>query len=330
MDYERSQAKDASRARFRGIWAAITTPFTPTLEIDEAGLRQNMRYLTGTLHVDGVFCTGVMGEYWSLTKEERKRIVEIVVEEARGKCGVIAQTGSTSAHETIELTRHAENAGADFVILMTPVYPHTDESMVYDWFSFVAARVNIGIWLFDTPYSGRPAISPATTARLAQIENICGAKIARPLEHYLAVQKLCGDQIVLSSPSETDFLMMIRDHGQRVHQSSASPYLMQTASWQPMRDYTECALDGEFTQAAAISETLTDLRAVAKRWLHGAWHETHILPIAAIKAWSEMLGMAGGPVRTPLLQISEQDRRRMRADIEATGLLTRRPEPAVA
>ena len=185
-----------------------------------------------------------MGEFWSLTKEERKRIVEIVAEEARGKCGVIAQTGSTSAHETVELTRHAEEAGADFVIMMTPFYPHTDEAMVYDWFAFVAARVNIGIWLFDTPYSGRPAISPATTARLAQIENICGAKIARPLEHYLAVQRLCGDKIVMSSPSETDFLMMMRDHGQKVHQSSASPYLIQTAAWQPMRDYTELALAG--------------------------------------------------------------------------------------
>src|SRR5262249_45936882 len=74
MKYKKSQAKDASRAHFRGIWAAITTPFTPALELDEAGLRQNMRYLTGTLRVDGVFCTGVMGEYWSLTKEERKRI----------------------------------------------------------------------------------------------------------------------------------------------------------------------------------------------------------------------------------------------------------------
>ncbi len=330
MKYNKSQAKDASRAHFRGIWAAITTPFTSALELDEAGLRANMRYLTGTLRVDGVFCTGVMGEYWSLTKEERKRIVEIVVEEARGKCGVIAQTGSTSAHETIELTRHAEAAGADFVILMTPVYPHTDEDMVYDWFSFVASRVNIGIWLFDTPYSGRPAISPAMTARLAQIENICGAKIARPLEHYLAVQKLCGDKIVMSSPSETDFLMMIRDHGQRVHQSSASPYLMQTAAWQPMRDYAELALRGQFTEAAAISETLTPLRAVAKRWLHGRWHDTHILPIAAIKAWSEMLGMAAGPVRTPLLQMTEQERRTMRTEIEASGLLARTREPAVA
>jgi 4-hydroxy-tetrahydrodipicolinate synthase len=330
MKYSKAQAKDASRAHFRGIWAAITTPFTSALELDEAGLRQNMRYLTGTLRVDGVFCTGVMGEYWSLTKEERKRIVEIVAEEARGKCGVIAQTGSTSAHETVELTRHAEAAGADFVILMTPVYPHTDEAMIYDWFSFVASRVDIGIWLFDTPYSGRPAISPAMTARLAQIENICGAKIARPLEHYLAVQKLCGDQIVLSSPSETDFLMMIRDHRQRVHQSSASPYLMQTAAWQPMRDYAELALAGRYTEAAAISERLNPLRAVAKRWLHGRWHDTHILPIAAIKAWSELLGMAGGPARTPLLQMSEQERRTMRAEIEAAGLLSRTREAAVA
>ena len=78
MNYKKSQAKDASRAQFRGIWAAITTPFTGDLALDEAGLRANMRYLTGTLHVDGVFCTGVMGEFWSLTKEERKRIVEIV------------------------------------------------------------------------------------------------------------------------------------------------------------------------------------------------------------------------------------------------------------
>ena len=169
--------------------------------------------------------------------------------------------------------------------------------MVYDWFSFVASRVNIGIWLFDTPYSGRPAISPAMTARLAQIENICGAKIARPLEHYLAVQKLCGDKIVMSSPSETDFLMMIRDHGQRVHQSSASPYLMQTAAWQPMRDYAELALRGQYTEAAAISDTLTPLRAVAKRWLHGRSHDTHVLPIAAIKALVGNAGDGGGPVR---------------------------------
>jgi 4-hydroxy-tetrahydrodipicolinate synthase len=289
-----------------------------------------MRHLTGTLRVDGVFCTGVMGEFWSLTKEERQRIVEVVCEEARNKCRVIAHTGHHSAHETIELTRHAEAAGADYVILMSPYYPPTNEAMILDWFAFVAERVNIGIWLFDTQYSARPAISTATTARLAQIENVCGAKIARPLDHYVAVKQVCGDQIVLSSPSETDLLMLIREHGQRVHQSSASPYLFQTAAWQPMREYTELALQGRFAEAAPISDTLKPVRAVARRWLHEPWHATQILPLAAIKAWSEMLGMAAGPVRTPLLQLSEQERAALRSEIEAAGLLTLRPEAAVA
>ena len=206
--------------------------------------------------------------------------------------------------------------------MMTPFYPHTDEAMVYDWFAFVAARVNIGIWLFDTPYSGRPAISPATTARIAQIENICGAKIARPLEHYLAVQRLCGDTIV----HELAVGKRFPDDDARARPAGAS--ILGVAL--PGAD-RYLAADARVYRARAggplcrgrqtISETLTAARAVAQRWLHGRWHDTHVLPIAAIKAWSEMLGMAGGPVRTPLLQMSEQERRAMRDEIAATGLL---------
>ena len=330
MEYRKAEAKEAARDGFRGIWAAITTPFTTDLELDEAGLRRNMRYLTGTLRIDGVFCTGVMSEFWALTRQERQRVVEIVVDEARGKCRVIAQTGTHSAHETVELTRHAEAVGADFAIMMGPYYPHTDEAMIYDWFSFVASRVDIGLWLFDTPFSGRPAISPETTAKIAALENVCGAKISRPLDHYLAIQRLAGDSIVMSSPSETDFLKMMRDHGQRVHQSSAAPYLIQTAAWQPMREYADFALEGRFDAAAEISRTLEPVRAVSHHWIMGRWAKTGIIPIAAIKAWSELIGMAAGPVRTPLLQMSDADRQTMREEIEAAGLLTAGQESAVA
>jgi 4-hydroxy-tetrahydrodipicolinate synthase len=330
MKYRKADAKAAALAQFRGIWAAITTPFTATFEVDEAGLRRNMRHVTDTLHVDGVFCTGVMGEFWALTKEERKRVVEIVVEEARGKCGVIAQTGCHSAHETVELTRHAEEVGADFAIMMGPYYPHTDEAMILDWFEFVASRVDLGIWLFDTPFSGRPAISPETTARIADIENICGAKVSRPLDHYVAVRQLCGERIVMSSPNEADFLMMMRDHGQRVHQSSASPYLIQIADRLEMRQYTDLALDGRFDEAAEISERLDALREISHRWIMGRWRETGVIPIAAIKTWSEMLGMAAGPVRTPLLQMSNRDREQMRSELEATGIISGESVAAVA
>ena len=330
MNYRKSEAKAAAREQFRGIWAAITTPFTPELSVDEAGLRRNMRYLTGTLHVDGVFCTGVMGEFWSLTREERKRVDEIVVAEAHGKCRVIAHTGHHSAHETIELTRHAEAVGADFAILMTPYYPAANDRMIADWFCFVAERVDIGIWLFDTPFSGCAAISPATTAAIAAIDNICGAKIARPLEHYLEVKRLTHDSIVLSSPSEGDWLMLMREHGQQVHQSSASPYLLQTAAWQPMRAYTDLGLAGRFAEAAAKSAELKPVREVQRKWLHESWHRDHVIPIAAIKAWSELLGMAGGPVRTPLLALDERERASLRTDLEGVGLLGEQRVSAVA
>ena len=325
MNYRKADAKAASRAQFRGVWAAVTTPFTPDLGIDEAGLRANMRHLTRNLKVDGVFCTGVMGEFWALTKAERQRVVEIVVEEAHdpangGHCKVIAHTGHHCAHETVEQTLHAEAVGADFAILMTPYYPVATEAAILDWFGFVADRVEMGIWLFDTPFSGTPALSPALTARLADIPNICGAKIARPLAHYVDVKRLCGDKLVISSPSEGDLLMLMREHGQRVHQSSASPYLLQTATRQPVRDYVELALAGRFDEAAVVSATLAPAREVVRRWLIDPFHHHKLIPIAAIKAWSEHLGMAGGPVRPGLEQLTAEQRGGLRADLERIGL----------
>ena len=134
MNYRKSEAKEAAKAQFRGVWAAITTPFTPDDKLDEAGLRRNMRRYTDGLHVDGIFCTGTMGEFWALTKEERKRAVEIVVEEARGKCKVIAHTGHHSPNETVDLTRHAQEVGADFAIVINPYYPWGSEDTLYQWF----------------------------------------------------------------------------------------------------------------------------------------------------------------------------------------------------
>ena len=320
MNYRKSEAKEASRQQFRGVWAAITTPFTADGALDEAGLRHNMRHLTDKLAVDGVFCTGTMGEFWALTKEERNRAVAIVVEEAKGKCRVIAHTGHHAPDETVDLTRFAQDAGADFATIINPYYPFPTESGIYDWFQFVAAKVDIGIWLFDTPFSG-VELSAELTARLADIPNICGLKCSRPLDHYAKVQKLCGDRIVMSHPSETEWLKLMRDHGARVHMSSAAPYLIQTASSRPMRDYTEHALAGRFNEAEAISRELAQRRKVHDRWIREPWLKHKLIPIHYLKAWSELLGMAGGPVRAPLPQVTDEERAALRADLEACGLL---------
>lgn len=322
MNYRKSEAKEAARAQFRGLWTAITTPFLPDGAVDEAGLRRNMRHVTDGLRIEGVFCTGVMGEFWALTKEERKRVVEIVVEEARGKCKVIAHTAHHSADETVELTRHAQDAGADFATFMNPYYPPVNEEMIYGWFEYVAARVNIGIWIFDSAFA--PCVlSPELTARIAGIENVCGAKISRPLAHYAEVKRLCGDRIVLSNSSETEWLTLMRDYGQQVHQSTPTPYLFQTPTWLPLREYTELGLSGRYDEAAAVSKTIQPARSIWERCMRVSWQEKKIIPIAWIKAWSELLGMAGGPVRQPLPQLTDAERLGLRSDLERAGLLSR-------
>lgn len=322
MNYKKSEAKEAARAQFRGVWAAITTPFTPEGGLDEAGLRRNMRHYTDGLHIDGIFCAGTMGEFWALTKEERKRVVEIVVNEARGKCKVIAHTGHHSPNETIDLTRHAQDAGADFAVLINPYYPVAGEQGMYDWFAAVSARTDIGIWMFDTGFAGC-SLSAPLTARIAELENVCGIKVSRPLSHYAEVKRLCGDRIVLSHPSETEWLTLMRDYGARVHMSSAAPYLMQTPDWRLMQKYTELALSGRFEEAAVVRDELDPVREVHEKWMREPWLKSQLIPIAYLKAWTEMMGLAAGPVRAPLVQITDAERQELRADLERCGLLGR-------
>src|ERR1035441_5338442 len=120
MDYMKAEAKQAAREQVSGLWAAVTTPFDATGAVDGDALLRDLDRLTGDLQVDGVFCTGVMSEFWSLTGTERRRLVEVIVDETRGKCPVLAHTGHHSAGQAIELTKHAQKVGADFVALINP------------------------------------------------------------------------------------------------------------------------------------------------------------------------------------------------------------------
>jgi 4-hydroxy-tetrahydrodipicolinate synthase len=318
MDYTRSEAKQAAREACTGLWAAITTPFEPGGAVDHGALRADLdRIITG-LGAGGLFCGGVMGEFWSLTGSEKRGLVEVVVDAARGHCPVIAHTGHTSAQQAIELARHAQKAGADFVALINPFYPPASDEGLYRWFETVAAGVDLGIWLFDTAYSG-VSLSLELIERLAALENVCGIKVGRDHAHYLEVLARVGDQILVCEPNEGTWLENIRDHGQRLFMSSAAPYLYQTLDWQPMRDYTALALAGDYAAAAQVAATLDPVRALAARWLHG--RERRVDSIAAIKAWAGLLGLSGGPVRPPLRPHTAAETAELAAGLAAAGLL---------
>ena len=317
MDYLPSEAKQAARERFTGLWAAITTPFGAAGELDEAALRRDLDRLTGELRIDGVFCGGVMSEFWALSGAERRRLVEVVVECCRGRCPVLAHTGHHSAAETIELTRHAARAGADFAVVINPYYPPATDEGLYRWFEQVCASAGIGIWLFDTGYSG-VALSTGLIRRLATIENVCGIKVGRPHDRYLELLAAVGDTILVCSPHEETWLENMRDHGQRVYMSSAAPYLYQTPGWQPMREYTTLALGGDIAGAEKAAATLDPVRAVAGTWLQG--RPRQIDNIISIKAWAGLVGMSGGAVRPPLVSHTRAELDDLAADLATAGL----------
>jgi 4-hydroxy-tetrahydrodipicolinate synthase len=318
VDYLKSEAKQAARERFTGLWAATTTPFTADGTLDEAALRRDLDRLTGDLRIDGIFCGGVMSEFWALSGAERRRLVEVVVECCRGKCPVLAHTGHHSAAETIELTRHAARAGADFAVVINPYYPPASDDGLYRWFEQVCASAGIGIWLFDTGYSG-VALSTGLIRRLAAIENVCGIKVGRPHDRYLELLAAVGDAMLVCSPHEETWLENMRDHGQRVYMSSAAPYLYQTPGWQPMREYTALALGGDIAGAEKVAATLDPARAVARTWLHGK--QRQIDNITSIKAWAGLVGMSGGPVRPPLVSHTRAELDELAADLATAGLL---------
>jgi 4-hydroxy-tetrahydrodipicolinate synthase len=318
MDYAKADAKQAARDSFTGLWAAITAPFDETGQLDEAAQLGDLDRLTGALGISGIFCGGVMSEFWALSGAERRQLIEVAVERARGRCPVLAHTGHHSAEETIELTRHAAAVGADFAVVINPYYPPASDEGLYRWFAHVCAGVDIGVWLFDTSYSG-VTLSTELIGRLAEIENVVGIKVGRSHARYLDLLGRFGDAILVCSPHEETWLENMTEHGQRVYMSSAAPYLYQTPSWQPMREYTRLALAGETGKAAEVAATLDPVRAVAAKWLRG--NARQIDNIASIKAWAGLVGMSGGAVRPPLVSLTGAGRAEMAADLAAAGLL---------
>jgi 4-hydroxy-tetrahydrodipicolinate synthase len=109
--------------------------------------------------------------------------------------------------------------------------------------------------------------------------------------------------------------------------SSAAPYLIQKPGYTPLKDYTELVMQGRNEEAAIINQSLEPARAIFNKWLRDPWPARRVMPIAYLKTWAELLGMVGGAVRPPLLQITDGEREELRQDLIDIGLLQARGRP---
>ena len=176
MNYRRRDAKDYAREHFKGIWAAALTPFAPNLAVDEAGLRRNLRHWIDDLGIDGVFVCGKQGEFFSMSIAERKRSFDIAVEELGGHRTILS-CSDQNLDTVIDLARHAQAIGADYIVVHAPVlhFAHTQDDTLYQYYQTISAQVEIGIALWSHPDSGY-LMSPELCARVADIPNVVAIK----------------------------------------------------------------------------------------------------------------------------------------------------------
>lgn len=319
----RSRAKQEAFEKVRGLWIAIPTPFHADGSVDEETLRRSVDYYIEGLGVDGIFCGGVMGEFWSLTLEERLRCHEVVADANAGRVPLMAHIGHHVYGEAATLSRHAHETGIDFAIAMNPYYPPSpSDDLVRNWYRRLTAESPIPLFLFNTRYSGY-SISPELIAELADLDTVCGIKNPKPHDHLLRVQEVAGDRIVVCDASEQDWLGLHLDHGFQALMSTPALALFQTPDRRPIAGYTELADRGEVDAAWELHGTLDGERAAFARWIHGRWlaHGSGAIPIAELKTWLGLMGLPQGPVRPPLVPMSDDDRAALEADLDALGLL---------
>jgi 4-hydroxy-tetrahydrodipicolinate synthase len=314
MRYRRRDAKDYAREHFHGIWAAALTPFSPDLAIDEAGFRKNLRHWVNDLGIDGVFVSGKQGEFFSMSIAERKRTFDLAVEELGGNRTILS-CSDQNLDVVINLARHAQAIGADYIVVHAPVlhFLHRQDETLYEYYRTISEQVEIGIALWSHPDSGY-LMSPELCARVAELPNVVAIKYSVPREMYVRLTRLAGDKLLVSTASEDEWFDNVVELGWRLYLCSSPPYLLQSKLDRRMREYTDLALRGEVARAKAVRDSLDPVRDAFRRTRPPEKFHAHS------KYWQELLGQLGGAVRRPMLELTESEKEATRRAFERCGL----------
>ncbi len=179
-----------------GILPALVTPFTDDGKtVDEERLRGLVSQCI-KLGVHGVVPCGTTGEFVNMTMEEKKRVIDIVIDEVDGKVPVVAGTGASGTDQALEMTRYAKDAGADAALIVTPFYLKPTNRGIYEHYFTIAGEVDLPIILYNIPQCTGVQLSWQMVEDLAQIPNIVGLKDSSgQLGYILAVLEKVRDKI---------------------------------------------------------------------------------------------------------------------------------------
>jgi 4-hydroxy-tetrahydrodipicolinate synthase len=293
------------RTPFTGVGTAIVTPFTPTLLLDEEGVRRlARRQIDEGVHF--LVQCGTTGESPTLSEEERTRIVQICVEEARGKVPVLAGAGGYDTREVIHAARQMERAGADGLLSVTPYYNKPTPDGLVQHYKAIAESTSLPIVVYNVPGRTGCNVDPATLVKLSGIPNVIGVKEASG-----NIQQMCEicralppDFIVLSGDDAITLpLMAVGGRGVISVASNEAP--------RQMSQMVDAAERGDFAAARRIHAELLPLMLIN-------FVESNPIPVKAAMA---AMGLLEETYRLPMVPPRPESRAKIVSVLRELGLL---------
>jgi len=292
-------------SQFIGCGTALVTPFRRGQSLDEDALRRLVRRQLEA-HVHFLVPCGTTGESPTLTRQEHLRVVEITLEEAKGRCPVLAGCGGYNTAEVIALARELEAMGADGLLSVTPYYNKPTQEGLYQHYRAIAAATRLPIVIYSVAGRTGVNVEPATVRRLAEIDNIVGIKEASGNIAQMA-------QICATVPEEFDVLsgddsitLALAALGGRGVISVASNEIPG-----PMRELAQACLDGDFLKARRLQKQWLELMEVN-------FVESNPIPVKAALA---RMGLLEPVWRLPLVPPSPSSMARIEQVLSRTGLI---------
>lgn len=289
---------------FKGSFTALVTPFRDGA-VDEKAFRSLVSWQIeeGT---NGLVPVGTTGESPTLSHEEHRAVVRMCIDEAKGRVPVIAGAGSNSTREAIDLTRFAEDAGADAALVVTPYYNKPTQEGLYQHYKAINDAVGIPIIIYNIPPRSVVDMSVETMARLFELKNIVGVKDATGNVARVSQQRhAMGPEFNQLSGEDMTALAYNAAGGQGCISVTANIAPRLCAEMQ------SAALAGDYVKANAIQDRLIPLH-----------HAIFIEPgVAGAKAGLAALDRIDEEVRLPLMTVTEDTREKIHAAMRHAGVL---------
>jgi len=292
------------RAMFHGSMPALITPFKDG-KFDEAAFRALVDWqISSGSH--GLVPVGTTGESPTLTHDEHRKVVDVCIDEARGRVPIIAGAGSNNTVEAIELARHAEKAGADGVLVVTPYYNKPTQEGMYRHFKAINDAIGIPIVIYNIPPRSVVDMSIDTMKRLYDLKNIVGVKDATGDVGRLSKQRhaMGPDFIQLSGEDMTALAAMAAGgHGCISVTANVAPSLCAALM--------EAVFKGDYSEALRIQDRLTPLHAAI-----------FVEPgVCGAKYASSLISRTRNEMRLPLIPVNEATEGVIRRAMVHAGVL---------